>query len=280
MSWLLRTLCVGTLSIAGVFGDQIIYNANPEPLPPNVPGLGYQATQTAEFGELIQFAPGPRNLTTAVVSMSNWALKSTWDPGGSSTGFYHPLTLNLYDVGAGDTVGSLLGSATVNAFIPWRPEADPTCPGGTAYRAGDGQCYNGSLSQVTFNFAGLLAPDQIIYGLAYNTQTWGASPLGVSGPYNSLNFALNTSAPSVGSNPLPDTGYWNTKTAAWYTDGGAAGIGVFRQDTNWTPYEGAITFSATPEPGSIVLLFTVVAGLAVTMRYAGRRTKGRSTPLA
>jgi hypothetical protein len=263
-----RTLNIVLLSLALgastlVRANVPIYNSNPGPSTPNLPSLGYQATSTAEFGELIQFAAGSRTLTDVVVSMSDWAKKSDWVDFGTLAGFNHDLTLNLYNVGAGNTVGSLIASTTVNAFIAWRPEAAgaAACPSNpSGYLASDGNCYNGALSQVTFNFAGVTVPDSIIYGLAFDTNTWGYHPEGHPGPYESLNFALNSGAPTVGSNPLPDTAYWNSAHAGFYTDGGAGGVGTFRQDTNWTPYNAAITFNATPEPGSILLLCSMLAG--------------------
>lgn len=66
---------------------------------------------------------GATTLSSADVLMSDWALKSTWGPSGTSTGFMVPLTLNIYNVGAGDSGGSLIGSVATNAFIQWRPEA-------------------------------------------------------------------------------------------------------------------------------------------------------------
>jgi hypothetical protein len=64
---------------------------------------------------------------------------------------------------------------------------------------------------------GITLPNQIIYGVAYNTQSFGAVPLEVGGPYISLNVGLNNSGgpapfgpPSVGSNPGdPDVAYQN-----------------------------------------------------------------------
>jgi hypothetical protein len=125
----------------------------------------------------------------------------------------------------------------------------------------------------TFDLSGVSVPGQIIYGLAYNTTNWGYDPIGVSGPYESLNFGLSTDPPSVGDNPLPGTAYWNTKTASWYADSGAAGVGVFRQDQNWSPYSGAIEFtSAVPEPASVGLFCVGLFGFGLW----GRRRKNRS----
>jgi hypothetical protein len=217
--------------------------------------LGYQANQTAEFGGLIQFDPGTsRSLTGATAVMSDWALASTY--GSTDPGWFHPITLNLYDVAniAGTPQpGSLIASFTQTFFIPWRPEASADCGPGGGWKAADSNCYSGLAFEVSFNLNNVTVPDQLIYGIAYNTQSWGSQPIGQDGPYNSLNFGLNTGGPTAGSNPLPDTAYWNTRTAAYYTDGGAGGVGTFRQDTGWTPYSGAVDF-ATPEPGTAGLM--------------------------
>jgi hypothetical protein len=222
----------------------IVYNSIPGPtLPPNVPSLGYQANQTAEFGDLIQFAGTGRSLTTVTLVMSDWALASDW-PSFTGPTWSHPITLNLYNVdnsGPNPAPGTLIATRTNTFAIPWRPVADATCPGGTAWRAGDGKCYNGLALTIAFDFTGTTVPNQIIYGVAYNTLTWGYHPIGVPGPYESLNFGLAQVSPTVGSNPFPDTAYWNTQTGN-YADGGTGGVGVFRRDTAWTPYSGAISF--------------------------------------
>lgn len=221
-----------------------IYDSIPSPLPGNVPSLGFQANQTAEFGDLIQFDGGGRLLSQVTIVMSDWALASDYPsyPGAGGPSWSHPLTLNLYNVdhgGPNPAPGSLIATRTQTAAIPWRPPADPTCPNQTDFRAADGICYAGLAFTVAFDFTGVMVPDQIIYGVAFNTETWGANPIGTPGPFVSLNFGLAQVPPTVGSNPLPDTAYWNTQ-ASNYT--APCPGGTLCQDTGWSPYSGAIQF--------------------------------------
>src|ERR1700719_1208523 len=81
-------------------GAAVIYDSIPNPLPGNVPSLGYQALQTAEFGDLIQFDGTSRALSQVSIVMSDWALASDYPafPGAGGPAWNHPLTLNLYNV--------------------------------------------------------------------------------------------------------------------------------------------------------------------------------------
>lgn len=248
-------LNMSILSVQAAPAASIIYDAIPDPLPPNMASVGFQATQTSEFGDYIHLGGVNRELRTVTITMSIWALHSEY-PAMSNAGFDHPITLNIYNVVAGsplNTIGSLIATKTQTFTIPWRPEADPTCPGGTAWRAGDNQCYNGMAFNITFDLSSqnITLPDDIVVGVAYNTQSYGDAPLGVTGPYNSLNVGA-AGITTIGSDDNTDNVFWNTSTAAWYADGGTGGVGIFREDTAWTPYGSTpIQITAAPVPSQV-----------------------------
>ncbi len=238
----------------------VVYNAIPSPLPPNVASVGFQANQTAEFGDYIHLAGTDRALRSVTVTMSDWALYSDYASNerysANQVNWTYPITLNVYSNHLSDANGTpdtLLATKTQTVTIPWRPAADPTCSTPTAWRASDGNCYNGFAFNITFDLGSLnvTLPNDVIIGVAYNTETWGAAPVGVSGPYDSLNVgAPNGQTASVGSDDNADNVFWNTLTAANYTDHGAAGVGIFRQDTNWTP-NGTVAFQITAVPSLV-----------------------------
>ena len=188
--------------------------------------------------------------------MSDQALATDYPsfPGASGPSWNYPLTLNLYNVdnsGANPPQpGTLIATRTQTFALPWKPTPDPSCSPSTWWRASDGNCYSGLGFLATFDFTGTTVPNQIIYGLAFNTSAFGANPVGVPGPYDSLNAELAVVPPTTGSNPLPDTAFLNSPDAPYYNDGGSGGTGTFRRDpsttptpsTTWAPYSGAISF--------------------------------------
>ena len=266
----MRKIFIGLLigaaatAMASTAQADVIYNSIPSSLPTNLPSLGYEATSTSQFGDEIQFAGHARNLTQVGITLSDWALYSSYGDQNtasftsSAAGWSTPLTLNIYNVGAGDTVGSLIASQTINPTILWRPAADTAC--GSGFLGSDGQCYNGLAQNVTFDFTGTVVPDKIVYGLVFNTQNYGPTPTGASGPYNSLNFALNdTSGPSVGTDVNPDGVFWNTSYGPFLAN--PANGNQFAQDTNWAPYVPAAQFTAVPEPSSLALFGAALLAL-------------------
>jgi hypothetical protein len=258
------TLVLGLLGAVQAFAQgQTIYNNIPSPLPGNLPSVGYEATSAAEFGDRVQFSAGSgRSLLKVVQTMSSWGCQNGhWNtndcvttPGAT---FSHPITLNIYNVGAGTEPGTLIGSVTQTFAIPYRPSADPThCTGGRWF---DGTtCYNGYAVPITFNLSGLNVPNQVIYGIAYNTTHYGSAPIGEGAAcfsssagcgYDSLNVATAEAPPTVGINPAPDDAYFNTLFAPFYCDGGLGGVGTFRLDAScWTGFKPAVRFNAANTP--------------------------------
>lgn len=264
-------------------GSDVIYDSLIYPQPPNVPSQPFQAQQTFEFGDQIAFAGAARIATKVTVLMSAFALHSAYPSVGDLTGWTHPITLKLYNVNNAGPVpvpGAVIASVTQSFSIPWRPVGDPTCPntyGQFGWRAGDGLCYNGFVFPIVFDLTSLnvTLPNAIIYGISYNTQTYGVAPIGADGPYNGLNVAVGTVVPSVGVDVDQDAVFWNTITADWYTDHGAAGVGIFRQDTGWSAYDVNVRFEATtPADLNIVPSVTTVASgspVNVELRIDGAR---------
>ena len=244
---------VGVQPEKAVAATTTVYDALPSPLPYNAPSQPFQAQQTFEFGDYIHLGGTDRLLNTITVAMSDWALYSDYTSdarySGDSVSWTHPITINVYGnhLGANGVPDNLLVSSTQNITIPWRPAADLTCPGGTAWRAADNNCYNGYAFNAVFDLSSynVTLPNDVIVSLAYNTQTYGVSPIGSNGPYNSLNVLVPSGqTASVGSDDSANEVFWNTSTAAWYTDGGASGVNIFRKDTNWSP-NGTIAMKIT-----------------------------------
>jgi hypothetical protein len=231
-----------------------VFDSIPDPLPPALPSQPFQAQQTLEFGDLIGLDTNLRHAATATVVMVTWADHASYpniDPLDADGGWSHPITLNFYNVNATGGVGAKFASIPQTFVIPWRPAADPTCAVPTQWRSpSNNLCYNGYAFKITFDL-NLNLPGEFIYGIEFNTQTYGTPPMNASGPYNSLNVGLASAVPSVGFDVDPDAVFWNTLTAGWYTDKGVGGVGTFRQDTGWTGYVIPVQIVAYEVPSSV-----------------------------
>ncbi len=240
----------------------------------NIPSVGFQATQASELGNQITFATAGATLHSVVVTMSSFACINETSPGWYPPGtggacdtptftsgaaynaggaceytapycagdtFSEPVTLNIYNVGPSNSVGSLLTSVTQSFNIPYRPPTDNTnCTGslqGDWFDPVDGSCHTGLANNITFSIPSIVLPTSVIWSVVYNTSQYGLSPYGAlpcestlqGCPYDSLNVGLNDiNGPSVGSDPLPGTIYWNTATPGNYC---VPSSGSFRLDT-------------------------------------------------
>jgi len=247
---------------------QVIYDALPSVNPAtNYPSQPFQAQQTNEFGDYVHLAGTARQLNTITVTMSDWALAST--PANvafcssisnncDSTGFNWPITVNVYaNTLTNDVPNHLLGTKTVTTHIPWRPAGDPSCAttsNGYGWKVGT-TCfdYSGIAANATFDLSNLnlTLPNDVIIGFVYNTQTYGPSPTGIDGPYNSLNIAVPPNDPvTVGTDDSADAVFWNTNTVGYYSNQNCTG-GTFCLDTSWTPY-GTVALQVTARPALTV----------------------------
>ena len=287
---LLGSLCFALASLLGAAVQaEVVFDAIPSPEPYNLASLGYQATSTQEFGDYIQLGGSARALTTIRLGMSNWAVKSNFLDGSDvplpefshvtmdAAGYQHPITLNIYGVdtsGVTPAIGSLIGTKTATASVPWRPENQGA---GQPWLAPDNNTYNGIFFTVDFDMTAdaITLPDDVIVTVAYNTNTHGYDPIGANGPCSSLNVALasDPAQPTIGVNVDVDSMVWNTSHGPFYADGGAGGVGTLRFDTTWTPYTTALEINAVPEPASVALAGVATLGLIVVRRKASKASK-------
>lgn len=261
---------IGTTSAAA---PTTVYNNIPNPLPGNLVSQAFEAQSASEFGGQVAFAGTDRSNPTVTVIMSSWGCETGhWYSGDCATTpgatFAHPITLNVYSVGAGNQPGTLVKTVTQTFNIPYRPSADTTnCTGGSAGKWFDGTtCYNGFATPISFDLSSTTLPNVAIIGVAYNTTHYGYAPIGESAlcysvgggcGYDSLNVGLS-SPPTVGTDPLPNDAYVNSTWSGAYCSGPT---GTFRLDEGcWTGYQPAIKVTAsTPKA-----LGSVTGGLTLS----------------
>lgn len=237
-----------------VAASAIVYDSIPDTLAPNYPSLGFQATSTDEFGDIVRLAGSERRLTSATVVLSSWAcetgggLSCVTEPGAT---YDHDITFAVYGVdrsGAVAAPGALLASVTESKQIPFRPSASAACGDGRWQLPSVGTCSSGLAFPLTFDLSalGVYAPDEIAVTVAFDTNTNGAHPIGANGPFESLNVVATGTAPTVGTE-VQDEVLWDTSNAGFYADGGDAGTDTLRLDTGWTGNGGLMLELDTDE---------------------------------
>lgn len=235
----------------------VAYNSIPAALPGNVSSLGFEATRTSEFGDLVGVADSSVGKTAKSVSvvLSSWACESgSWTDGSCETtpgsNFVVPMTARLYSA----DLGTVLAVKTQLVTVPYRPSADPTCTDQHKWlNAADGICYNGLASTVTFNFDPKSAPAlpaSVAWTVSFSTSTAGPEPLGTgtvcyTSPggcaYDSLNVGAQTFPVTAGSDTEADT-VLNSDWSGAYCDALTAVLGQLQQDAGcWTGYRPLAT---------------------------------------
>lgn len=243
---ILTSLTTLAATAPAVAASETVYDSIPATLDGNYPSVGFQARSTDEFGDIVSLGGSARALTTATVVFSSWACETGSGASCVSTtdsSYTHPITLNVYTVdrsGAVAAPGTLIASVTENKTIPYRPSADATCADGR-WKDSGGTCFSGFAFPLSWDLSslGVYAPDEVAVTIAFNTNTHGASPLGASGPYESLNVVAFNATPTAGSENQDEVLQDSTWTGA-YTDGGAGGLDTLRLDNGWTGNGGML----------------------------------------
>jgi hypothetical protein len=212
----------------------------PNVLPGNLPSYGPEAYSFDEWGGQVALAGTARDLSAATVTLSSWACESgAWHTNDCATTpgatFNVPITFNVYNVGPSNAVGSLITSKTQTFAVPFRPSADAVnCTGPDAGKWFNGTtCFNGKAVNVTFSFAGETLPDNVIFGITFNTSNYGYAPLGAgTHPTDSLNIATY---PGNGVSTPAEVGSWVPDDVSAYVANGAAN----------TPFAGPVATMPT-----------------------------------
>jgi hypothetical protein len=217
----LLAMTAGVASAAGPKG----YDSVPKQLPGNVSSVGFQATQTNNFGDSVVLNGGSRAGDSVEVVMSSWGCESgSWTTGNCASAknatFTYPITLNLYNVDPVTGQPTTLVHAQTETFaIPYRPSADPVnCTGANAgkwYDKADKTCYNGFATTIKFKLDDTVLPENVAWTVAYNTSGYGLAPYGYATAcamstagcaYDSLNVGAESfdGEPSTGTDVNED----------------------------------------------------------------------------
>ena len=185
--------------------SEVLFRRVPEIDQPSYPSYGLNGRVDIGLGDLVDLETDNQRLESVDVAMVNFAQAARWPQLAeeNSEGYFHPLTLTIYRVLGDDLF--LVTEKTQDFLIPWRPA---TLDDGGEYP------YGGRAFRARFNFTEekFLAGNLALV-ISYNTNQGGAAPLGVAGPYDVLNVALNDDTPKVGGDDNPSRMVRQTATS-------------------------------------------------------------------
>jgi hypothetical protein len=184
---------------------------------------------------------------------TNGKPECTTSPGAT---FKWPVTLRVNNLGPGNAVGALLAEETKEFTMPYRPsQNNEHCVGihgiggpenfGAWFDKKSGECFIDNFFTVSWTLPIATLQQNAIVSVAYNTSDYGAVPqrpkpcdeekVGTETydncPYDSLNVGINAiyvkvgpgeefeaqpTAPSVGTDPLPEEVFLNSQSSVYY----------------------------------------------------------------
>lgn len=251
--------------------SQVVYNDTPDPLALSYFSYGFASSKLSALGNLVQLGGTARKLESCDVILVTYAKASDWPvlAAANPAGYLHPVTLTIYEVTSTNQL-VFRTEATQNILIPWRPliqsNGSPWPP-----------AYNGYAFRANIPFTnGITLPERVLVMVSFNTETYGFSPIGSPGPYNSLNVAYKTTtnvAP-VGTDVNPDVvlqvlnGLWYYPSTGWTTTSTpllrlrALSTETITPPTNAGPWQASARVSNPDYLGTASSAFTIQPAVA------------------
>src|ERR1700683_2516707 len=267
--------CCGT----GEFGDAVRFT----------PGLRNLTQVTVEVDDWAVYT-NPSAIPAGYTAVRPWKGQATgaWPGGGTNPtcttysnprGFYWPLTLDLYalstsqlsDVttpGTYPAAGTPIASVTQTVLIPWQPTPSTSSKCLNidqadfssylqAWKSPSG-CEFGGPADITFNLprGGVKVSNGLVWGVAFDSESWGSNPVDYDGPFDSLNIAVTKSV-RIGNDANPGGAFLDSTEAdeygSCYSGANFTGsllsgcpTGTFRNGPNgWQGYVPAARFTVS-----------------------------------
>ena len=242
------TLVYRDLSITAPAGEvQVVFNNTSEVLPLSYASSSFAGGISA-LGNYVRLGGAARKLESCEVILVNWARAAQYPEWAAinPAGYSHPVTITLYSVSPAYVL-TFLAELTKTILVPWRPEV---LPSGAPYP------FNGHASLAKFEFPdGITLPEQVMVMVDYDTQNTGFAPIGLPGPYNQLNVALDGTEASVGADVDADVvlrvagDTWNYPNTNWDGFNGPMTRLQARNSVTKTPPTGPGTYQVTATAG-------------------------------
>jgi hypothetical protein len=227
---MIAAAAVSVAMASAASASEVIYNNIPSPFPTSTPSVGFEANQIAEFGGAVKFGETARKNPSVSVVMVSFACETgTWNNFNCKTfggKFEEPITISVYDLGPGNTIGPKIAAGSKTFKIPYRPSANTTkCTGAvTGDFFAKGECFGSKAVKITLPLKVAKLPEEAIVTVAYNTSDYGAKPQRPQPcnsepqgcPYDALNVGVEDgfttpagTPPNPGSFPLPTEAFVN-----------------------------------------------------------------------
>ncbi|HUA11320.1 MAG TPA: hypothetical protein VMA83_04890 [Solirubrobacteraceae bacterium] len=244
------------LTAAPALATSAVYSNLPAPGIRATPSVGFDATQTSEFGGAVELAAGSTRNPTVTIVLTSWACQQgSWYADDcvseKHAKFSQPVSVSLYNVEADGAVGSEIATEEQTLQVPYRPSTNHTrCTGlteeenvGGWWVGSEGRCADGLNAKFNYKFSLSKLPPRVIVAVSFSStppRTGEACESTAQGcPFDSLNVAVEEggSGPSVGQQIEPEDAYVKSTWEPMYGTSGTP-LGTFGiSNAEWKGYQ-------------------------------------------